>query len=44
MTYPKPYKNSSKILQINTITIQEERTLINLIYLKLETRTTDFNQ
>ena len=30
MKYPKPYKNCSKILQISTIAIQEEHTVINL--------------
>ena len=44
MKYPKPYKNCSKIQQINTITIQEELTVINSIYPKLEPLTLDFNQ
>ena len=30
MKYQKPYKNCSKILQISTIAIQEEHTVINL--------------
>ena len=41
--YPKPYKNCSKIQQINTITIQEEGTVINSIYPKLEPPTMVFN-
>ena len=40
----KPYRNCLKIQQINTITIQEERTVINSIYPKLEPPTMGFNQ
>ena len=42
--YPKPYKNVSKILLINTITTKEQCTITNLIYPKLESFIMGFNQ
>ena len=42
--YPKPNKNFSKILLINIITTEEQRTITNLIYPKLEPLIKDFNQ
>ena len=44
MKYPKPSKNFSKKLLINTVTIQEQRTVINSIYAELKPPTKDFNQ